>query len=121
MSTSPKGLTAKSCGSAVRQLCTIPTLLRGHLSCAALDVPPQGAVDIGLIAAAALGASLEPSNDVRVEPQRDLLLDRTIEDVAARAHPARNFEAVNLVVGRFQEGFKRSPALFVELRVAGRG
>ena len=50
-----------------------------------------------------------------------MLLDRTVEEAAAGAHPARNFEDVNLVVGQFQEGFKRSPALFVELRVAGRG
>lgn len=51
----------------------------------------------------------------------NLLLDRTVEEAAAGARPARNFEDVNLVVGQFQEGFKRSPALFVELRVAGRG
>ena len=110
--------------SCLRKPCTIPTLLRGHLSFVALDVPPQGAVDVGLVTAAALGASLEPCHEVRIEPQRDLLFDRTVEDTPPRVRPVKhlgNVARVDPVVGQFQEGFKRSPALFVELSVAGRG
>ena len=49
-------LTTKNCRSAVRQPCTIPSLSSGHLPFAARNVPPQRAVDVGLVAAAAISA-----------------------------------------------------------------
>lgn len=67
-------------------------------------MPAQSAVDVGLVAAAALGASPEPCDDVRVETQRDLLLDRTVEDPAPGVRPVKQFgdvARVELIVGQF--------------------
>ena len=43
----------------------------------------EGAVDVGLVAAAALGAGFEPCDEVGVEAEGDLPLDGAVEGTAA--------------------------------------
>ena len=47
----------------------------------------EGSVDVRLISTTATSLSLEPGDDVRVQSERDLLLDRPIEDPALGVGP----------------------------------
>ena len=67
-----------------------------------LDVLAEGTIDVRLVSTSA-GLGLEPCNDVCVDPQRNLLLHRPIEDSAPGVGPVDNFRGVgrvDLVVGQ---------------------
>jgi len=54
-------------------------------------------VDVGLVAAAALGAALEPGDHVGVEAQRQLPLQRPVEEAALRPGPVADLGDVGRI------------------------
>ncbi len=68
-----------------------------------LDMLTECSFDVRLVAATIAGSGLEPGDDVRVDPQRNLLLHRPVEDSAPGVGPIenlRNIGRVDLVVGQ---------------------
>ena len=61
---------------------------------APLNVLPQGKVDFGLVPTPARRVSLEPGHHVRVEAQRDLLLDGAIEEATLGVRPIHGFRDI---------------------------
>jgi len=60
-------------------------------------------IDVCLVAATITSVRLEPGDDVRVDPQRNLLLHRPVEDSAPGIGPVKNLRGiscVDLVVGQ---------------------
>ena len=63
----------------------------------------EGPIDVRLVAATITSVGLEPGNDVRVEPQRNLLRHRPVENSAPGIGPIENLRGigrVDLVVGQ---------------------
>ena len=63
----------------------------------------ERSIDVRLVSATATSLGLEPGYDVRVEPQRNLLLYRPVEDSAPGVGPIENLRGVgrvDLVVGQ---------------------
>ena len=75
-----------------------------------LEVLAEGGIDVRLVSSS-VGLGLELCNDVCVDPQRNLLLHRPIEDSAPGVGPVDNFRGVgrvDLVVGQnFQRPYLR--------------
>ena len=64
---------------------------------------PQRAVNVGLAASPSAGVALEPSDDVRIHMQGDLLLDGAIQRAPLGCRPVehlRHLGRVDLVVGQ---------------------
>ena len=57
----------------------------------------ERSVDVRLVSATATSMGLEPGYDVRVEPQRNLLFDRPVEDTAPGVGPVENLRGVGRV------------------------
>ncbi len=61
------------------------------------------AIDVRLVAATITSVGLEPGDDVRVDPQRNPLLHRLVEDSASGVGPIENLRGIghiDLVVGQ---------------------
>ena len=61
-------------------------------------------VDVRLISTAAASPLLEPGHDICIQPERDLLLYRTVEHVSFRFRPVEDFRDVgriDLLIWRF--------------------
>ena len=57
----------------------------------------ERSIDVRLVSATATSLGLEPGYDVRVEPQRNLLLYRPVEDSAPGVGPIENLRDVGRV------------------------
>ncbi len=71
----------------------------------------ERSVDVRLVSVAVTSMGLEPGDDVRVEPQRNLLFDRPVEDTTPSVGPVENlrgFGCVNLIVGQSPNTFIRA-------------
>ena len=62
-----------------------------------LDVFSEGYVDVRLVSATAAGLGLEPGYDVRIEPQRNLLLYRAVEDSSPGVGPVQNLRSIGCI------------------------
>ena len=58
------------------------------------DVLTESAIYVRLVAAPAASTSLEPGNDVCINPERNLLLHRTIEDPPPGVGPVEKFSLI---------------------------
>ena len=61
------------------------------------DVLTERSIDVRLVSATATSLGLKPGYDVRVEPQRNLLLYRPVEDSAPGVGPVENLRGVGRV------------------------
>ena len=62
-----------------------------------LDVLTERPVDVRLVAAAVTSVGLEPGYDVRVEPDRNLPLHRSVEYLAPGIGPVENLRRIGRV------------------------
>ena len=62
-----------------------------------LDVLAERSIDVRLVSLAVTSTGLEPGDDVRVDPQRNLLLYRPVEDPAPGVGPVENLRGVGRV------------------------
>ena len=71
--------------------------LRGLLPFKPFKMLAQGAVDVGLVAAAVPGAGSEPCDDVRIQAQGYLPFDGAVEEPAAGVRPIEELGDVGCV------------------------
>ena len=96
-------------------------LVSGHLTFTPPHMLAQGTVDARLVTPATLGMRLEPCQNIRVQPYRDLPLYWPVENAPTgirRIEEFRNAGRVDLVIGLALQGLDLCPLILRQLNIA---